>query len=390
MTGDVERHEAALARSIGAAHAVSFGHARQALVAILAAAGLERGDGVVLAPLTCKVVPLALAALGLEPVYADIDADTLNLSAARAAEASTVGGGALRAVLFQHTYGSALGLEAVEAFAARQRQVLVEDCAQCLPSRDGAPSASRDALPGSRRAAIFSNNLMKPLPAGSGGVATTNDEALAAGIRRAREPLAAPTFVDGASQSVQLILHHVLLRPSTYWPLFALARRFGSHYEMLSLDAEVRREVRDVPGRISARQARAGSRRLRDVDELAEHRRATCAAYATELAAVENVVLPRTSPDAPLCYFPVLVPDKPALLRRAEAVRVELIPWPVSTPIYPVENERELATYGYVSGSCPAAEDVARRLVGLPTHARLGRRHRDAVVRLVREHAEGR
>ena len=47
---------------------------------------------------------------------------------------------------------------------------------------------------------------------------------------------------------------------------------------------------------------------------------------------------------------------------------VEIIPWPGTTPIYPLENPDELIQLGYESGSCPNAEWIAGRLVGLPTH----------------------
>jgi dTDP-4-amino-4,6-dideoxygalactose transaminase len=45
---------------------------------------LAPGDEVVLSPLTCKVVPLALLALGIRPVYADIAPRSLNLDPERA------------------------------------------------------------------------------------------------------------------------------------------------------------------------------------------------------------------------------------------------------------------------------------------------------------------
>ena len=385
MSTAVEAHEAELARSIGAEHAISFGHARQALVAIMQAAELEPQSTVILSPLTCKVVPLALASLGLKLCYADIERSTLNLSAARAATEQDG-----RALLFQHTYGSATGLKAAELLASERDWLLIEDCAQCMPTRAGAPSVGRHAQSGALRAAIFSNNLMKPLPAGSGGVAVTNDPQLAAAIQHARGSLQAPNIRFGASIVIQSLLHTCLLRPSTYWPLFALARRFGSHYEMLSLEDEVQREVRDAPGKISSRQARRGTRWLRRASALAEHRRNTCAAYAEALQGAPALEFADTDADAPLCYFPIQIDDKPGLLRRAEAARVEVVPWPVSTPIYPVENERELATYGYELGSCPVAEGVAQRLVGLPTHARVGGRARDAVVELVLAHVQGR
>ncbi len=386
MNAAVERHESELANAVGVQHAVTFAFARQALAAILEAAGLESGDAVVLPPLTCKVVPLALLSLNLRPVYADVDRATLNMESGALERAAQEAG--VRAILFQHTYGQGAGLEAAERIARERELFLLEDCAQCLPVRAAAVSAGGAVPP--RRAAIFSNNVMKPMPAGSGGVAVTADDALAARIRGVRDGLRRPSLLEAFMLGVERNLHGLLLRPSTYWALYAVAKRFGSHYEHRSADDEVRREIREQPGWIAPSQARVGSRWLARVESHAAHRRAVCAAYAEALSGTPAVELPCGDADLPLCYFPILVPAKHELLEHARKARVEMVPWPIRTPIYPVEDERELATYGYRSGSCPVAEDVAGSLVGLPTHERIRAREREAIVQLVGQHCGGR
>ena len=75
-------YEQAFADRVGARFAIAFGFARHALTSLLEGAGLKPGDAVILSPLTCKVVPLALLWLDLRPVYADLDTRTLNLDPA--------------------------------------------------------------------------------------------------------------------------------------------------------------------------------------------------------------------------------------------------------------------------------------------------------------------
>ena len=154
-------------RSIGARHAVAFAFARHALGSVLTCAGLEPGDEVALSPLTCKVVPLAILAARLRPVYVDVAPSTLNIDPGRL---ETQLGSRTRAIMFQHTYGSDAGLDDVARVARDRDRLLVEDCAQCMPMRDRAHAPGRAG-----RAAVFSNNLTKPLPAASGGLLTTND-----------------------------------------------------------------------------------------------------------------------------------------------------------------------------------------------------------------------
>ena len=175
-------HETELADELGAGHAIAFAYARHGLIGILRGLGLGPGDRVVLSPLTCRVVPLALLSMGLEPVWADIDQHTLNLDAQTAAAALGLDASA---ILFQHTYGNPGGLAEVACIANRAAVPLVEDRAQCMPT----PQPDRIGV-----ASIYSNNLIKPLPAGSGGVATTDDDSLADAIRHYRDGLRGRTW----------------------------------------------------------------------------------------------------------------------------------------------------------------------------------------------------
>ena len=113
----VREYEERFAAVVGVEHALAFSYARVGLRAVLRALGAHPGDEIVLSPLTCKVVPLALLSLGLKLVYADISADTLNLDPDALEGAISPRS---RAILFQHTYGSSTGIDQVAAVAARR------------------------------------------------------------------------------------------------------------------------------------------------------------------------------------------------------------------------------------------------------------------------------
>ncbi|MGE0126727.1 MAG: DegT/DnrJ/EryC1/StrS family aminotransferase [Blastocatellales bacterium] len=374
---DCIAYEQALARLIGVGQAVAFGYARHALISILDAAGLTPGDEVILSPLTCKVVPLALLSLKLRLVYADIAAETLNLDA-QAVEAAI--GPATRAVLFQHTYGHPAGIEGVARVTGRKNLLLVEDCAQCLPY------AADDYRPGSwGQAAIFSANLLKPLPAGSGGAAVTNDHRLAAAVRARRDKLPQRGRLAEAMFFIERRLHRYVLSPRLYWPLFEINRALGSNYRARPLAEEIAGEISNQAYRINAPQGRAGLSWLARLPSIAAHRRSNCDGYAEALRGAAGLKLPCANASEPLYYFPVLVERKRELLRLARRRLLEVIPWPLETPIYPIEREADLANYDYRPGSCPVAEETARSLIGLPT-AQANRRQRDAVTALLRDH----
>ncbi|HKQ72885.1 MAG TPA: DegT/DnrJ/EryC1/StrS family aminotransferase [Blastocatellia bacterium] len=383
---DVKSYEEAFARLSGSSHAISFGYARHALISILEAAGVAPGDEVILSPLTCKVVPLALLSLDLKPVYADITAETLNLDPRRVESAISPG---TRAILFQHTYGHLAGIESVAGIAARKNLMLIEDCAQCLPyAADAYHQGKRAGKCAGRwgQAAIFSNNLLKPLPAGSGGVAVMEDQRLAAAVRERRDRLPQRGRLAGARLWAERQIHRRLLRPKLYWPLFEFSRLFASGYRTRSLAAEIAGEINDRACQISASQGRTGLDWLARLPENAAHRQLNCAGYADALRGIKGLKTPGAGATEPLYYFPALVEEKQELLRRARRRLLEIIPWPLQTPIYPIEREADLPAYGYSPGSCLVAEETARRLIGLPTASTVDQRQRDALTALLRDH----
>jgi len=360
MANRVETYEQRFGALLGEDQAaVAFSFARTALRATLTALGLQPGDEVVLSPLTCKVVPLTLLSLALKPVYADVDPGTLNLCPDAVAAAL---GPATGAILFQHTYGHSAGLGAVHDVAAKHGLPLVEDRAQGLPY-------TREAgVPGLHgKAALFSNNARKPLPAGSGGLAVTPDAHLADGIRAYRDRL--PHRTRAAEQRLRLErwVHRYVVRPRLYWPLYELNRRLDANYRTRPVEQEIKTEITDTSFQISTAQANAGLRWLDRLAPTLTHRIENARAYTGALASLATVTVPFPTGDEPLYYVPVLTDHKETLLAQARKQRVELIAWPVRTPIFPIEAEEILPAYGYRPGSCPAAEAVARRLVGLPT-----------------------
>jgi dTDP-4-amino-4,6-dideoxygalactose transaminase len=372
------RYERSAAAALGAAHVTSFAFARHGLMAVLAGLDAGNGDEVILPPLTCKVVPLALLAAGVTPVYADIDPATLNLDAAAVERAV---GPKTRAVLFQHTYGNSRGIAEVARVTETHGLPLIEDCAQCLPYAAGTWQPGRTGI-----AAIFSNNLGKPLSAGSGGLLSTEDDALQARILAWRAHLPVPSGIANLRLRLSIMVYNTLLRPERYWMLYDAHRRAHADYHIRSLADELDAGIVGTRHRAGRVQVERGAAAIRDLAVWADHRKQCCAAYRAQCADLPAGATVDTEPEAPLYYFPVLVPDKPALLAEARRRRVEIIPWPIRTPIYPVTREADLDVLGYEPGRCARAEATAGRLVGLPTHRRIRERHLRAVTDLLHDH----
>jgi len=380
MSGVQAGYESASARALGVKHAIAFAFARHGLASLLTGAGLEPGDEVALSPLTCKVVPLALLWAGLRPVYVDIKSATLNIDPERLDSRL---GPKTRAVMFQHTYGSDAGLRDVASVTEQHHRLLVEDCAQCLPLKDAGHS------PGAAgRGAIFSNNLLKPLPAGSGGLVTTDDDDLARRIREARDRMPVRNWSSAAVLRAETWLSRRLVTPSSYWPIFEMYKRLSASYRDRPLADQIADEVAGLAFRPSAFQTRAGAQWVERLPAIAAHRRACCDDYRARLSqqpGSPSIELPPIVNGQPLLYFPVLTGRKTATLEAARARRLPIIPWPGSTVVYPVERRDALRSYGYEPGSCPVAESIASRLIGLPTDLDITVNHRQRITVLVAE-----
>src|SRR5262249_2957559 len=121
----VELEERFAARA-GAPHAVATTSCTAALHLALVAAGMGPGDEVITSPCPWPAPPTAILPPGARPVFADVDADTLNIDpeAVRAAI-----GPATRAILPVHFAGGPCDMGAIMAIAAEHSLVVVEDAA---------------------------------------------------------------------------------------------------------------------------------------------------------------------------------------------------------------------------------------------------------------------
>jgi dTDP-4-amino-4,6-dideoxygalactose transaminase len=353
-------------------HAIGFAYGRTALAAIFSALGFASGDEIVLSPLTCKVVPLVLLSLKLRPVYVDIDPATLNLDARAAATAITP---KTRAILFQRTYGMSAGIRDAKALAEIHGIPLIEDCAQCLPMASGDPPPGHVGL-----AAIYSNNLRKPMPAASGGIAATNDAKLAGEIRRHRDALRVEGFSVRLRLRTEVALHQHLLSPSRYWTLYGLSRRFLSASPSETAGSAIANEVNNTAHALSSFRIQQGLKWLNRLPAIAAHSIECSAEYSKYF---REYSVPAAMDGTFLYYFPVCIRRKEELLRKAEEQKVEIIAWPVRNPIFPLENDADAVSLGYKPGMCPQADRIGRELVGLPTEEQIDAAHRQKITSLV-------
>src|SRR5688572_12202766 len=119
-----EALEKELAAYCGAPHAVGCNSGTDALHLPLVAAGIGPGDEVVLPAFTFFATAEAVSYTGATPVFADIDADTFNLSAASLQQKITA---KTKAVIAVHLFGQCAALDAISTACKARNILLIED-----------------------------------------------------------------------------------------------------------------------------------------------------------------------------------------------------------------------------------------------------------------------
>jgi dTDP-4-amino-4,6-dideoxygalactose transaminase len=176
---EVRLLEEEIARYCGTKHAVGCASGSDALLLALMALDLKAGDEVITTPFSFFATASSIARTGARPVFADIDARTYNLDPALVEAAITE---RTRAILPVHLYGQCAEMDALMEIAARHNLPVIEDAAQAIGAEDGGRRAGSFGLMN-----CFSFYPTKNLGgAGDGGMLTTNDDALAARLRRLR------------------------------------------------------------------------------------------------------------------------------------------------------------------------------------------------------------
>lgn len=352
---ETRAYEVEFARWNGSAHAFAFAAGREALGAGLAALGLRPGDEVVLPGYTCVVVANALYRAGLVPVFCDIE---LAAYGPDVASVERCLGPRTRALLVQHLYGViARDYEALVELAARRGLPVIEDCAHATGARwRGVRVGNRGAL------AIYSSEFSKAFSTVQGGVATTNDEAVAARLRAHADsaPLPDPTAIERQLHTVALD-YYQFKDPRRWWLGDVMDVRFGKwRWEGPALAEEPAPRPDFRARRLPAPLAALGGLQLAKLDSYNERRRAAARrwdAWCRAKGYAPPLVLPASEPI--FLRYPVLV--EPA--RKAdrfwayEELGVNLGDW-FRSHLHPVARP--------VPG-CPNAEVAVARCVNFPT-----------------------
>jgi dTDP-4-amino-4,6-dideoxygalactose transaminase len=273
----VKRFEQSFAESVGARHAIAVNSCTAALHLSLAACGIGPGDEVVVPTMTFCATANVVVHLGARPVLVDVDANGL-MCVGSLQKAIT---GRTKAIVPVHFAGQACHLDDILTLAAEHNVPVIEDAAHAAgASFRGTPIGTHG------RATTFSFYATKNMTTGEGGMVTTNDDDLAALIRR--------LALHGMSRDA--------------WKRYT---EEGSwYYEVL--EPGYKDNMTDV-------QAALGIHQLRRLESFIARRRAIAAQYDHAFAQHDEMELPVELPDRKHVYhvYPIRLRPESGISRAA-------------------------------------------------------------------------
>ena len=220
----------------GTAHAVALANGTLALDVALKALGIGPGDEVVVTPRTFIASISCVVNAGAVPVFADVDADSGNLTAHTIAAVLTA---RTKAVICVHLAGWPCDMDPIMALAEQHGLKVIEDCAQAHGTRYKGRSVGSIGHVGAW--SFCQDKIMTT--GGEGGMVTTSDEALWRAMW---------SFKDhGKSYQAVYECQHP---PGFRW----LHESFGTNWRMLEMQAVIGRiQLRRMPEWSMRRRANA-------------------------------------------------------------------------------------------------------------------------------------
>lgn len=355
--------------------ATSFG--RMAFYYILRALNLPAGSEIIFPALTFWVVPEIARRAGLTPVFVDVDPLSFNLDPNRIEAAITE---RTRAIVPTHLYGRPCDMAAIVAISEQHNLIMIEDCAQAVGAR------YRGRLVGTFGAAsFFSFQMLKGINTYGGGMAMTNDAALASRVREQAQSEPPQSAGDLARRFIAGVGSRSFISPKgfTFWgfPLQAAASLAGD-YDLSKYIWEKIRPLDPFPRayrqRYSNAQALLGIRGLARLDEFNARSREYAAQYTRGLSDCPAILTPPETEDSEHVYYQycVYVSDPSRASRRAIRLGVDF-------ETTHVDVCSSLPLFKEFAATCSGAE-LTKQALQLPVYSRLRTSDVVRVLRVVR------
>jgi perosamine synthetase len=331
----IDRFEEAFAEHLGVPYAAAVSSGTAGLHLLCVSAGVEPGDEVITSPYSFAASANCFIYEGGVPVFADIDARTLNMDpdAVRAAVTPRT-----KAIVAVDIYGYPCELDELRAIADEHGLAFIQDSCEALGALyKGAPLGTHGP------SAVFAFYPNKQMTTGEGGIVTTHSEDEWRRLRSLRN--------QGRGDSGGW-LEHV---------------RLGYNYRLSDVGAAI------------------GLGQVEKLDEILPRRARVAQVYNELLRDVEGVQLPAADDaDHVRSWFVYVVAlrdnaTRERVISTFEREGIGFNRYLPSIHLQPYMRER----YGFREGLCPVSEDLSSRTLALPFFTAIERDQQERVVEVL-------
>lgn len=336
----VLQFEREFAEYVGCRHAVAVNSCTAALHLALNAIGLREGDKVITTPMTFAATAEVIHYFRAEPVFVDIDSETLNINHTlleKRINELKAPGSSPRAVIPVHYAGQPCDMDPIMQIARAHGLRVVEDAAHALPARykDRTVGTIGDIT-------CFSFYATKNITTGEGGMVATDNPEWADRLRTLR--------LHGISKDA--------------WKRYASEGNW--YYEIT--DNGYKYNLTDIA-------AALGIAQLKKADYLWERRKNIAAMYSEAFKYLPQIEVPSENSDVQHSWHlyvirlrpEALTIDRDGFIRELKNMGIGTSVHFIPLHIHPYYRE----TYGYRPEDFPAAYETYRRIISLPIYPRM-------------------
>ena len=338
-----KQFEAEFSQYLQQKHSIALNSCTAALHLALEAIGVQAGDTVVVPTMTFAATAEVVRYFNAKPLLVDCRLSDFNLDPAdaeRRIEQAIAAGEKVVAIIPVHYGGQVVDVAGVAKVAAKFGLKIIEDAAHCCPAhfRDDGQSPWK-AVGASALISCFSFYANKTITTGEGGMACTNDDALADRMRC--------MSLHGISKDA--------------WKRFTAAGSW--YYEILAPGFKY--NLTDIASSI-------GLHQLRKADRLHKQRTAWAEGLTQRLKSVEELILPTVQPNRIHSWhlYPVRLKLDRLKIDRSQFI-TELKERGIGTSVHwmplhmhPYYREK----YGYKPEDLPVAGALFPEIMSLPLY----------------------
>lgn len=346
----------------------SYSSARASLCACLKAMGVNGEDEVLISSLTCLAVPTAVVAAGASPKYYDIDPDTMNVEKE---SLNNLISKKTKAIVIQHTLGSTVSIDDIKDFLSNTDIIIIEDCALSIGS-----TLDKKLIGTKADAAIFSLELSKTISCGWGGVLLVNNKQLEMKVSKHYEGVGNIRLLKSLRMAIQTSLSGVLYSSNVYFIgkyFIALFFKLG-FFDASTPNIEERGGVEgDFISKLPKSLLPLANIQITRFKEITSIHAEYSLRIRSKLHKLNYHILGSYSnhDNSVSPRVPFLVKDKTSFINFFKDRGIEIGTW-FDGPLSPLPKE---SVFNYDKANYPNSCFIAKHIVNLPCHAKMGNYH---------------